>query len=73
MKKFYVICINNELSDNLLVLNKKYKALKQDYHLDGYSLILCIYDNNDNYISSFYKYRFKELIDFRKERLKEIC
>ena len=70
MKKFYVICINVDRG-NLLKLNKKYKAIKKNYRSGDYTL--SIYDNNDNYIGSFYKYRFKELVDFRNERLKEIC
>ena len=67
MKSFKVICIDSIYSK--LILHKKYNAKKMYGH---YCNLLCIYDENNNYIDLFNKDRFITIDEIRKERINEI-
>ena len=60
-KIYNVVCIDN--TDTELKLNKIYKAKKSIFKKDCYII------NYDNHAIHKYKYKFKELRDYRIDKL----
>ena len=66
MKKHLAICIDSKY-ENRLISHKQYKITYVKN-----TILVYVYDINNNHIGVFYDYMFKKVNELRNERIKKI-